>query len=159
MWLFWLLGLLILLLLLSHFLCYPNIKGQPFIWRNEGNIMKFRAFVISKWALLIIFILLISALNPTEFHLNDQIVAQVIAITLLLVGINIALSGLPGPLRRVVLMVTNIAKRWFSRTALWCWERIKIMFSWLLSYEFKPIPVCIPTKGIWNKTMETYKTQ
>ena len=78
---------------------------------------------------LIIFILLISSLNPPEFHLTDQIVALVIAITLLLVGINIALSGLPGPVRRVVLMVTNIAKRWFSRAAVWCWERIKMMFS------------------------------
>lgn len=78
---------------------------------------------------LIIFILLISSLNPPEFNLTDQIIAQVIAITLLWVGINMALSGLPGPVRRVVLMVTQIAKRWFIRVSVWSWERIKIMFS------------------------------
>ena len=78
---------------------------------------------------LIIFIVFIASLNLPEFHLTDQISAQVIAITMLLVGINIALSGLPGPFRRVVLMVTNFAKRWFSRAAVWCWERIKIMLS------------------------------
>lgn len=78
---------------------------------------------------LIIFILFIAALDPPGFHLTDQIIAQVIAIAILIFVINISLSGLPGPARRVVLMVTRIAKKWFTRVAVWCWERIKIMFS------------------------------
>ena len=78
---------------------------------------------------LIIFILFIASLNLPEFHLTDQISAQVIAITMLLVGINIALSGLPAPARRVVMTVTRTAKSLFMRVAVWCWERIKIMFN------------------------------
>jgi len=78
---------------------------------------------------LIIFIVFIASLNLPEFHLTDQISALVIAITMLLVGINIALSGLPGPFRRVVMTVTKIAKGWFIRAAVWCWERIKIILS------------------------------
>ena len=78
---------------------------------------------------LIIFILFIASLNPPEFHLTDQFIAQVIAIAILIFVINMSLSGLPGPARRVVLMVTRIAKKWFIRVAVWCWERIKIMFS------------------------------
>ena len=78
---------------------------------------------------LIIFIVFIASLNLPEFHLTDQISAQVIAITMLLVGINIALSGLPGPFRRVVMTVPMTAKRWFMRAAVWCWERIKRMLS------------------------------
>ena len=78
---------------------------------------------------LIIFIVFIASLNLPEFHLTDQISALVIAITILLVGINMALSGLPAPARRVVMTVTNIAKKWFSRAAVWCWERLKRMLS------------------------------
>jgi ABC-type multidrug transport system permease subunit len=80
-------------------------------------------------ASLIIFIFFISSLNLPEFHLTDQISALVIAITILLVGINMALSELPAPARRVVMMVPMTAKRWFMRAAVWCWERIKIMLS------------------------------
>ena len=78
---------------------------------------------------LIIFILFIASLNPPEFHLTDQIIAQVIAIAILIFVINMSLSGLPGPVRRFFLMVTRIAKKWFIRVAVWCWERLKIMFS------------------------------
>ena len=78
---------------------------------------------------LIIFIFFIASLRLPEFHLTDQISALVIAITILLVGINMALSILPGQARKVVMMVTNIAKKWISRAAVWCWERIKIMLS------------------------------
>ena len=76
-------------------------------------------------ASLIIFIVFIVSLKLPEFHLTDQISALVIAITILLVGINMALSVLPATTRRVVIMVTRTAKGWFIRAALWCWERIK----------------------------------
>jgi hypothetical protein len=78
---------------------------------------------------LVIFILFIASLNPPEFRLTDQIIAQVIAIAILIFVINMSLSGLPGPVRRFFLMVTRIAKKWFIRVAVWCWERLKIMFS------------------------------
>jgi hypothetical protein len=78
---------------------------------------------------LIIFILFIASLNPPEFRLTDQIIAQVIAIAILIFVINMSLSGLPGPVRRFFLMVTRIAKKWFIRVAVWCWERLKIMFN------------------------------
>ena len=80
-------------------------------------------------ASLTIFIVVIVSLKLPEFHLTDQISALVIAITILLVGINMALSLLPGQARKVVMMVTKTAKGWFIRAALWCWERIKMMFS------------------------------
>ena len=80
-------------------------------------------------ASLIIFIVFIVSLKLPEFHLTDQIITQVIAISILLVGINMALSVLPATARRVVMAVTMTAKRWFVQTAVWCWERIKIMFS------------------------------
>jgi hypothetical protein len=84
---------------------------------------------IGSLVILVMVFLCIASLDPPEFYLNDQIIAQVIAIAILIFVINMSLSGLPGPARRVVLMVTRIAKKWFTRVAVWCWERIKIMFS------------------------------
>jgi RNA polymerase subunit RPABC4/transcription elongation factor Spt4 len=80
-------------------------------------------------ASLIIFIVFIASLRLPEFHLTDQINALVIAITILLVGINMALSILPGQARKIVMMVTKTAKGWFIRAVAWCWERVKIMLS------------------------------
>jgi len=80
-------------------------------------------------ASLIIFIVFIASLKLPEFHLTDQISALVIAITILLVGINMVLSILPGQARKIVMMVTKTAKGWFIRAVAWCWERVKIMLS------------------------------
>ena len=80
-------------------------------------------------ASLIIFIVFIASLRLPEFHLTDQISALVIAITILLVGINMVLSILPGQARKIVMMVTKTAKGWFIRAVAWCWERVKIMLS------------------------------
>ena len=78
---------------------------------------------------LIFLFLLITSLNPTEFQLNDQIIAQVIAIAILVFVINMSLSALPGPVRRVVMMFTRIVKNWLLGVIGWCWEKVKIMFS------------------------------
>jgi hypothetical protein len=78
---------------------------------------------------LIIFIILIASLNLPKFKLNDQIIAQVIAIAILIFAINMSLSALPAPVRRSVLMLTKILKKWLLRVIGWCWEKVKIMLS------------------------------
>lgn len=86
-----------------------------------------------RFGILIIFIAIIIILFANfklpEFHLTDQIIAQVISLAILIFVVKTGLSGMPGPLRRVVLTVIKIVKRLFIGVGVWCWERIKRIFS------------------------------
>jgi hypothetical protein len=84
---------------------------------------------IGTLVILVMVILCIASLDPPEFHLNDQIIAQLIAIAILIFAINISLSVMPVPVRRGVLKFTKILKKWLIRVIGWCWEKVKIMLS------------------------------
>lgn len=113
---------------------YCGICGSADLTETAGPV-PFWIWLIRIGSLItfiILFILLIASFSLpefSEFQLTDQTIALVIAITLFILVINVALSELPGPFRRAVLIVPRIIQRWCIRITVWCWERIKRMFD------------------------------
>ncbi|MBW1764928.1 MAG: hypothetical protein JRJ23_09360, partial [Deltaproteobacteria bacterium] len=63
------------------------------------------------------------------FRLSEQGIAYVVAIVILIIGLHVALSQLPGPIRRFVQSMIIIIKKVFLRVLGWCWEKLKLMFN------------------------------
>jgi hypothetical protein len=53
----------------------------------------------------------------------------VIAIVLLIIGWNLAVSLLPGPLRRPILSLNRIMKKIALKVLYWCWQKFKLLFT------------------------------
>jgi len=79
--------------------------------------------------ILVFFILLIISFNPPRFRLTDEAITYVIAIAILLMGLHLALSQIPGPLRRLVLSMIRIIKTVGLAVLRWCWKKLKTMFT------------------------------
>ena len=79
--------------------------------------------------ILVVFIIFIASLNTPQFRLTDQNIAYVIAIAILIMVLKMALSQLPGPIRKVVQSMIRIIKKVFLRVLGWCWEKLKLMFN------------------------------
>ena len=52
-----------------------------------------------------------------------------IAIAILLMGLHLALSQIPGPVRRLVYSMIRIIKQMGMAVLRWCCEKLKNMFS------------------------------
>jgi len=79
--------------------------------------------------ILVLLIVLIASLNPYGFRLSEQGIAYVVAIVILIMGLHVALSQLPGPIRRFVQSVIRIIKKVLVQVLGWCWEKLKLMFN------------------------------
>ena len=76
-----------------------------------------------------LFVLLIASLGDIQFRLTEQQLTYVIAIFILLFAIHMALSQIPGPVRRIVQSMIRILKKWSFATLIWLWERLKNLLS------------------------------
>ena len=72
-----------------------------------------------------LFVLLIASLGDIQFRLTEQQLTYVIAIFILLFAIHMALSQIPGPVRRIVQQMIRFLKKWSLATLIWLWERLK----------------------------------
>jgi hypothetical protein len=76
-----------------------------------------------------LFVFLIASLGDIQFRLTEQHLSYVISIFILLFAIHMALSQIPGPVRRIVQSMIRILKKWSLATLVWLWERLKNLLS------------------------------
>lgn len=80
-------------------------------------------------AALALFIFLVVLLSRGRLYLSDLTIAYVLAIGLLLAGLYLTLSILPGPLKKLLLAINRIVKRILLGAFKWCWEKLKQVFE------------------------------
>lgn len=85
------------------------------IWLVRIGILVFVAF-------------LIASLGNLKFRLNEQSIAYVVAIFMLLLAMHIALSQIPAPARRLVQSMIRFMKKAVLTLLSWGWEKIKNLF-------------------------------
>ena len=86
-------------------------------------------FRLMRIGILVVLVVLVATLARSRFRLTEQNVAYMLAMGLILVGLFLALSLLPSPLRRPLLLFINKAKSTAMRGLRWCWERLKLMLT------------------------------
>ena len=77
---------------------------------------------------LLVLIILLSSLNVPEFRWSEQHTALVIATSMLLIVLKMALSVLPGTIRNMFQNLMIIPQRAFMQVLAWFWERIRNVF-------------------------------
>jgi hypothetical protein len=75
------------------------------------------------------FALLIVSLGDIQLRLTEQHLSYVIAICILLFAIHIALSQIPGPLRKIVQSMIRVLKKWSLAALKWLWDWLKNLLS------------------------------
>jgi hypothetical protein len=78
---------------------------------------------------LAILVLFIITLSRSRFHFSEQFITYIIAIVLLIVGLSIALSFMPNPIRRPILAGLRALKRIGRQVISWLWEKFKLIFT------------------------------
>ena len=79
--------------------------------------------------IFVVLVDLITSLSRFSFSLTEQGVTFVIAIILLIVGLNLTFSHLPGAVKRLVSSISRMMKRIIFSVIVWCWEKFKLIFS------------------------------
>jgi len=71
---------------------------------------------------------LIVSLSRFSFSLTEQGHTFLIAIVLLIVGLNLTFSHLPGAVKRLAFSMSRMIKRIIFSVFRWCWEKLRLMF-------------------------------
>jgi len=79
--------------------------------------------------ILAVLVILLTSLPRCRFNLTEQGRTLVVAIVILFMGLHLALSHLPGPIKRPILSINRIIKRVTLSVIIWFWEKLKLMIS------------------------------